>query len=177
MTFSLKESQTDNLLRDLIEGSLDAAIISLPTDAYIFDQQELFTEPFYIAVAKTNKLAKLKSLAPAHLKTEPFYLLEDGHCLREQAIDICHHHGALSSSVFRATSLETIRHMIAVGSGITLMPHISRQKNDGLAYLKLTGRSYNRTVGLVWRKNSPRPELAREIATLIAKSVTIEDTA
>ena len=113
---SLKESKTEDLLKGLLDGKIDAAIVSLPTDDHVFESQSLFTEPFYVAVSESHDLASKSSLSDNDLDMRKLILLEEGHCFRSQALDVCRSTTARENTVFNATSLETIRHFISTGT-------------------------------------------------------------
>ena len=96
-------------------------------------------------------------------------LLEDGHCLRNQALEFCSMLGAFEQHDFKASSLETLRQMVEIGAGITLMPKIAAQKDGKIIYAEIVNAP-KRTIGLVWRKSSGRSELLKEIGK-ISKNV------
>jgi LysR family hydrogen peroxide-inducible transcriptional activator len=95
-------------------------------------------------------------------------LLEDEHCFREQALSLCKSHSMQEDKAFQATSLETIRHVVAAGQGVTLMPGIARRYNDGVAYIPMAGKHYSRTIGAVWKKGHVRAPFFRAFAALLA---------
>lgn len=169
LRLSLQEGQTATLIEGLLAGRIDAAILSLPVDSHLFASRALFEDPFYVAVPEGHKLAKLKHITDPAKITEKLILLDDGHCLRQQALDLCHHAHLEESQVFRATSLETIRHLVATGEGATLMPSIARRKDDGIAYVPLKDKRYSRTIGLVWRKSTGRTELMSALGSALHK--------
>ena len=109
----LSEDKTDNLLQQLREGKLDAAILALPVHEDSLRCEFLFEEPFVLAVAAEHPLAARRHMAVADLKNHTLLLLEEGHCLRDHALEVCHMSGANERTGFRATSLETLRQMIA----------------------------------------------------------------
>ena len=147
----LKEAKTEELISDLLCGNIDIAILSLPTDDHIFDTHALLTEPFYIAVPKEHALSQNTSITGDMLKDHSLILLEEGHCFRDQALDVCHSALATENKMFEATSLETIRQFIAAEDGITLVPAMAKKDNDGLAYIPLCDQNFQRVIGLAWR--------------------------
>nr|MBP7598954.1 LysR family transcriptional regulator [Pseudoxanthomonas sp.] len=118
----LVEEKSDVLLSRLREGKLDAGLLALPVADDQLHTEFLFEEPFVLAVPESHPLAQRGSLTLAELSHQQLLLLEDGHCLREQALDVCRLSGANEKSEFRATSLETLRQMVAADVGITLLP-------------------------------------------------------
>ena len=112
-------------LAQLADGRLDAALLALPVHDDRLHAEFLFEEPFVLAVPEDNPLAERSSLTMDELHDLQLLLLEDGHCLRDQALDVCHLAGASEKSEFRATSLETLRQMVAAGVGVTLLPALA----------------------------------------------------
>jgi len=150
---SLKEAHTETLIGLLFKGKIDAAIVSLPTDDDVFETRALFSEPFYLAVSKQHSLAKRTIIHKKDLDGCILTLLEEGHCFRTQALDICHSTTAKENQTFTATSLETIRNFIASSNGATFMPETAIKKNDGLQYIPLKNKNFKRDIGLIWRKS------------------------
>lgn len=143
-------------------------MIALPVNHDALEAHELFFDLFCVAVAKEHPLAKAKFITKSQLQEESFLLLNDGHCLRNQALDLCEMVGTSENTQFRATSLETLRQMVASGIGITLMPQIALQKNDNIRYIPLKSTpAHGRRIALVFRKTSPRKECLLALADLI----------
>ena len=163
----LKETTTESLIKGLLLREIDAAIISLPTDEHVFEAISLFHEPFYLAVAEEHAFAARDVIKDEQLKGKDLILLEEGHCFRNQALEICRTTTARENEVFQATSLETIRHVVASGAGITLMPDIARRANDGLAYIPMENAHFKREIGVVWHKASPKQVLIHRLIELI----------
>jgi LysR family hydrogen peroxide-inducible transcriptional activator len=127
-----------------------------------------------LAVAASDPLAKLITIKPENLRTQELLLLDEGHCLRAQALDVCNDIETISQQNFQATSLETLRHMVASGTGITLMPKLAQQKNDGIVYIPFAKPKPIRTIAMFWRKNSAQEQLLKELAEVIkANSIKI----
>lgn len=166
----LTEGQTVTITRMLRDGELDAVILALPLEEDNVEQVKLYTEPFYFAASRQHPKAGLKSVRLADLEHEQVLLLEDGHCLRDQALAICATAHAVENTNFRATSIETLRQMVAANVGITLMPELAiAQKTGPVRYLPFEGpRPPHRDIGLCWRTSSTREELLKELATLLA---------
>ena len=163
----LREDRTDRLFDHLAGGDLDAALVALPTDQGALEEMPLFDEPFVLATPPDHRLAQ--SDAPpteAALAGEPVLLLEDGHCLRAQALDICGRARAdVETDRFAATSLETLKEMVAGRIGITLLPALAAEaaagRSEGLALTAFAPPRPYRRIGLVWRRagawgNGPR---------------------
>jgi len=154
----LIEEKSEILLTRLRAGQLDAVVLALPIHDEQLHTQFLFEEPFVLAVPETHRLAQRETLRLAELSREKLLLLEDGHCLREQALEVCHLAGAGEMGEFRATSLETLRQMVAADVGITLLPTlavkppVARSRNIRLVRFK--GTQPSRNIAMVWRRSS-----------------------
>lgn len=171
LTLQLVEEKTPDLLRRLENGTLDAALLALPLPAEhpALCSLPLFTEPFLLAVARTHRLAARTEVTLRDLAEESVLLLEDGHCLRDQALEICHRIGLGEAGHFRATSLETLRHMVAAGGAVTLMPALAARMGDSTAvYVPFAAPAPSRQIGLVWRKTSARTALFTPMARVIS---------
>lgn len=166
----LHEEQTQDLLHEIQNGDLDLAIVALPISIDSLTVIPLFTEPFYFAVNHKNPLAKKKSLALSDIVDEKILLLADGHCLRDQALAVCHNIQTAHQGDFQATSLETLRHMVAQNLGSTLMPKLAAQtSNANVCYIPFKNPAPYRQLGLVFRNTHVRAELFNEIAKIISK--------
>ena len=164
----LIEAQTATLVRLLTAGEVEAVIVALPLDVERAVQRPLYVEPFLLAVAKDHPKARRKSVTVADLEGEQVLLLEDGHCLRDQALEICSSAGAQENTSFRATSLETLRQMVSAGAGVTLMPARAMSGAD-LRFLPFRGANApHRVIGLVWRDSSARSHVLETLATALA---------
>ncbi|MGE3622775.1 MAG: LysR substrate-binding domain-containing protein [Bdellovibrionales bacterium] len=163
----LVEEKTAALLDRLKAGMLDAALLALPAKLDGLESAALFDDPFLLAVPHDHALAGRKYVRAHDLKGEKLLLLEDGHCLRSQALDACSTVGASEYGEFRATSLETLRQMVAAGVGITLIPGMAAGKDKAVTYISFGDSGPYRTIGLVWRKQAARKECIRKIAGLL----------
>ena len=157
MTLLLSESRTALLLDALRAGTLDAALLALPLAVDGLTAAPLFFEPFRLVCPAGHKLAELAEPRLADLAGPDLILLEEGHCLRDQALGLCATAGPLAR---HAPSLETLWHMIAAGEGYSLLPALSTTGREAIAPL-ITSRpiaeaAAGRTIGLVWRATDPR---------------------
>lgn len=168
----LVEAQTERLLEKLAAGELDAGILALPVDDEAVHTRALYDEAFFVALPRGHRLAQKKLLRVADLKDEPMLLLEDGHCLRDQALEVCALAEIHERTDFRATSLETLRQMVAAGVGITLLPELAAPRpvagqQAALEIRALAPPAPSRTIGLVWRKSSARVETIQRLGDLV----------
>jgi LysR family hydrogen peroxide-inducible transcriptional activator len=167
----LVEEKTEVLLGQLREGKLDVAVLALPLHDEQLHVEFLFEEPFVLAVPKTHPLARNGALSLHDLANERLLLLEDGHCLRDQALDVCTRAGSGERTGFRATSLETLRQMVAANVGITLLPILSVKPpvahSDAIKLLRFHDSHPSRRIGMVWRRSSAMAGFLRELADVM----------
>lgn len=170
----LYEYQTHVCLEKLQRSELDCLILALPIEKHNFAEQDLFREPFRLAVNRDQLLAKKKHLNMGDIAQKKLLLLEEGHCLRGHILDVCLLAGVKEQTDFQATSLETLRHMVGEGMGMTLMPELAVPKKttkaDEIRYIEFSDPKPTRRIGMLYRKNSYREETFNNIAELI-KSV------
>lgn len=171
----LIEEKTAELLTRLRDGRLDAALLALPLDADDLKIAPLFREPFVAALPLNHPLARKRQLDVHSLADQELLLLEDGHCFREQALEICRRVGA-GEEEFNATSLETLRHMVAAGMGITLLPALATRENSAqLALVPFKSPAPERTIALVWRRGSAGTPTLEALARLIRSHLRIAE--
>ena len=188
LQLQLTEGQTSHITRLLKRGDLDAILLAIPIpdlhDGNI-EEFELYAEPFYLAVGENHPKAEYKIVTPGDLEGESVLLLEDGHCLRDQALAVCHAHRGVESKSYSATSLETLRQLVGAGMGVTLMPEFAVPANDrGESDKAADGARGNvryipfikddlpyRTLGLCWRGTSTRAELLADLAKVLHASL------
>ena len=167
----LYEHRTEALLERLRAGAIDLGILALPVDQDGLESRELFEEPFRVALPADHRLASRKTLKPADLDDETLLLLEDGHCLRDQALEVCSQTSAHESEDYRATSLETLRQMVAAGHGVTLLPEMATRSPFGnprtLVVRPFTEPSPQRRIGAVWRKSSTRIPAIKAVCDIV----------
>ncbi|MCD6035271.1 MAG: LysR family transcriptional regulator [Rickettsiales bacterium] len=173
LTLLLVEEKTPLLLERLKAGSLDAAFLALPIEEEGLETVPLFDDPFMLAVPEHHPLAARKEISQQDLNGEELLLLEDGHCLRSQALEVCSLVGSQERQEFRATSLETLRQMVATGVGITLIPKMAVREGEGIRYIPFVEPMPVRTIGLVRRKNTAR-EVCIQAVQGIVKAMMVE---
>jgi LysR family hydrogen peroxide-inducible transcriptional activator len=179
MPLMLQENFTVKLLEMLRTGEIDCAILAEPFPDTGLAVAPLYDEPFYAAVPTSHALARRDSVSSEELKTETMLLLGTGHCFRDHVLEVCPEFARFSSNAegirksFEGSSLETIKHMVAAGMGVTLVPRLSIPKADLLPkaksksagqelsfikYLPFSGEPPTRRVVLVWRRSFTRYE-------------------
>lgn len=163
----LVEEKTEEVLKRLREGKLDAGIVALPIHDEHLQAEFLFEEPFLLAVPQDHPLTRKRMLKLADLADQNLLLLEDGHCLRDQALEVCHLAGAGEKSGFRATSLETLRQMVAAHVGITLLPALAVKppvaQAPNVRLIEFRGHPPHRRIAMLWRKSSAKTDFLKEL--------------
>ncbi|MCM2355137.1 MAG: LysR substrate-binding domain-containing protein [Arenimonas sp.] len=180
----LVEEKTETILHMLRDGKLDAAVLALPLHEDWTESEFLFEEPFLLAVPEGHPLSGRHDLSLADLGDQHLLLLEEGHCLRDQALEVCGLAGAGEKEGFRATSLETLRQMVAAGVGVTLLPVLAVKPpvppSANLRLLPFRNPPPSRRLALVWRKSSAMAaflhDLAGELRDLPADLLALPDT-
>ncbi|HLS84279.1 MAG TPA: DNA-binding transcriptional regulator OxyR [Arenimonas sp.] len=167
----LVEEKTETILHMLREGKLDAGILALPLHEDWLETEFLFEEPFMLAVPEGHPLTAHRSLRMDELGQQHLLLLEEGHCLRDQALEVCSLAGAGEKEGFRATSLETLRQMVAAGVGVTLLPMLAVKPpvpaSENIRLLPFRNPAPSRKLALVWRRSSAMAEFLHTLAALI----------
>ena len=167
----LYEYQTHVLLEKLQKAELDFLILALPIEKHYFTEADLFREPFRLAVKKDHALVKKKQINLGDIANQELLLLEEGHCLRGHILDVCLLAGVKEEGQYHATSLETLRHMVGEGMGMTLIPELAvpakTRKADEIRYIEFSDPKPNRRIGMLYRKNSYREETFNNISELI----------
>ncbi len=166
MPLILQENYTTRLIELLRQGELDAAIMALPLPSAGLQVQPLYDEPFVVALPRQHPWAARTSIAAEDLKSETMLLLGAGHCFRDQVLEVCPEMSRFSTASdgiarsFEGSSLETIRHMVASGIGITVLPAASvptsTNPDDMLRYVPFADPVPSRRVAIAWRKSFPR---------------------
>ncbi len=155
----LREDQTARLVEKLEAGDLDVLLLAVEVDLHGAEVEELFRDPFVFAARDDHPLLDEETIPLEALKDEPVLLLEDGHCLRDQALSFCEGAGVEELDDFRASSLTTLVQMVANGVGVTLLPALAIEvevRAGRLGVCPFTAPAPYRTIGLAWRSSSPR---------------------
>lgn len=168
----LVEEKTAILLEELRSGALDAVAIALPIEDESLHVEPLFREDFVLALPADDPIAQTEEPVPSTvLEGEELLLLTEGHCLRDQALDVCTSSGASEHDGFRATSLETLRHMVAAGVGSTLLPELAVAPpvtpNPSIVLRRFRDPAPHRDIALLWRRTSVFRDLLPEVADVL----------
>ncbi len=160
LSLRLREEQTARVLEHVEEGRLDVGLIALPYDTGGLVVEEIGDERLFLAVPEGHPFAEMGAVSIEALSNEPMLLLEDGHCLREHALQACGLSGRRRNEAFQATSLPTLLQLVAAGHGLTVVPAMAvdceLRAMPGIALVALRGPNPRRGLALVWRATSAR---------------------
>jgi len=170
----LRETQTHMLVDELHRGALDVIMLALPADDAEIESIRLFDDPFLLAVPSTDNRPESMRVSERDIDTQRLILLEEGHCLRDQALAYCS--SARRDQTLGATSLATVMQMVANGYGVTLLPRVALDvelRDERVKLLRFTDPAPGRTVGLAWRRTSPRKADFAALGRLITETLGI----
>lgn len=170
----LSEGRTLQLLDELRRGELDAALVALPVDGDGFTVEPLFFEPFRLACTPYDALATRADITIRDLRSGNLLLMEEGHCMRDQAIALCDLRGRDRAARF-ASSLEMLRHMIAAGEGYSVLPAMAARGEHDIGgmvvYRDIADSGAGRTIGLMWRATETRAADLHAIAEFLRQAL------
>jgi LysR family hydrogen peroxide-inducible transcriptional activator len=168
----VQEDLTARLLEQLQLHRLDAAVVALPAAGEGWEVAPLFDEPFWLACPKDHPLARRARVSEDDLQGQRLLVLAEGHCLRDQALAVCGGTQADEGGDFRATSLETLRQMVASGMGCTLLPALALgpARHKSMVQRPIAG-GVSRRLGLVWRRSDPKAAEFQDFAQLVRRGV------
>ncbi len=168
----LRETQTQYLIEDLVAGRLDALLLALPVEHSEIETQVLFEDTFVLALPAARRVPTKAVATPEIFENDRLLLLEEGHCLRDQALSFCDLKQVEHLNTFGTTSLSTIVQMVANGFGVTLLPRISLEtemRRGNIQVLPFAPPEPHRKIGLAWRQSSPRKRDFRELGQIIER--------
>jgi LysR family hydrogen peroxide-inducible transcriptional activator len=175
LSLMLYEHQTGALLKRLRDGEIDAGIMALPAPQDGLESRVLYQEEFTVALPAQHPLAAKTTIRVQDLKGHTLLLLEDGHCLRDQALEVCSRVDVREAEDFRATSLETLRQMVVAGLGITLLPELAVEapfgSQRGLATRRFASPAPSRKVGAVWRRSTTRGQAIAALCDVVERAM------
>lgn len=171
LSLQLRETVTENLVRELVTGDLDLILVALPIEDRELETVHLFDDRFILATKASAGPKRPRHASADMLAHERLLLLEEGHCLRDQALSYCHMLTPEARDSFGASSLATIVQMVASGYGITLLPEIAIEsevhRRKDISLLRFRAPEPKREIGLAWRKTSPRKADFEQFAALL----------
>lgn len=171
----VRETQTKPLTEELIDGKLDVLLLALPIKHADIEEYKIFEDRFLLAVPQKTKLTGRVRATRDMIEKERLLLLEEGHCLRDQALTFCTLQQVNMVNTFGASSLSTIVEMVSAGFGITLLPEMSlgmEVRGRDFSLVRFADPEPFRSIGLVWRSTSPRKADFREFGRLVGKAWT-----
>jgi LysR family hydrogen peroxide-inducible transcriptional activator len=174
LALRIREATTGELLVELRQGKLDAILVALPVPMAGFVAEPLFFEPFRLACPSEHELAQREHVRISDLECGPLLLMEDGHCLRDQTLSLCDPRRLPNQSRY-ASSLEMLRHMIAAGEGISVIPLLAAAEHTTMqgmiAYREIDEAQAGRTIALLWRATETRVDDLRAIAKFMRQAL------
>ncbi len=171
----IRETQTQQLLAELLDGALDLLLLALPVEHGDIETRPLLEDRFLLAMPKSRRTPAHVRATPDLLRQDRLLLLEEGHCLRDQALAFCHLRQVENIDTFGASSLSTIVQMVSNGMGLTLLPELSldlERKHGNIRLMRFTDPEPKRTLGLAWRASSPRKRDFAALGKLIAATAS-----
>lgn len=174
LTVEVHEERTTVLEDGVASGRLDVGVLALPSAARGLTARSVYQEDFVLVVPAGHRLAGVESLERDGLGAEPVLLLEEGHCLRDQALELCRDVGGGGDGATRASSLTTLAQLVAAGLGVTLLPETAlavELRSAELTTARFAAPAPGRTVGLVYRESAGRAAEYAEIAARLARAV------
>jgi len=171
LTPQFEEDQTERLTERLLSGKLDLALLATPPDHDALTQIPIFNEPFWLTYPEGHSVGDLKSLTLSDINVEALMLLNEGHCLRDQVLELCSAASSNPQHGLKAASLDTLVKLTAATKAMTLVPALAVEhtnfKDMGLSVRKIDDPQAFRTVSLAFRRSLPRKELVEGLAALI----------
>jgi LysR family hydrogen peroxide-inducible transcriptional activator len=174
LSIAWTEARTQDLVRELRDGSLDAVLLALEADIGDLDHVVVMRDSFVLAASARHPLVKTRAAAsPGVLDGASVLLLDDGHCFRDQALSVCAQHGA-SEERFRATSLGTLVQMVSAGESVTLLPSLALSVENRRGQLRIRRFATpvpGRTIALAWRRGCALREALRRVSETIRDAI------
>jgi LysR family transcriptional regulator, hydrogen peroxide-inducible genes activator len=176
LRIEVRETQTKALLEELAGGDLDTVMLALPAEGADVETLPLFDDRFLLAVPATDPRPAHRRVAAAEVEQQRLILLEEGHCLRDQALAFCQPPRGDAPASLGATSLATVMQMVANGYGVTLLPEIAagvEASDNRVELLRFVEPQPARTVGLAWRRTSPRKRDFAALGEIVTEALKL----
>ena len=174
LRLEVRETQTKMLLEELVRGELDGVMLALPVEGVDIETLRLFDDPFLLAVPAADERPLRGRVDIADVDQGRLILLEEGHCLRDQALAFCAPPRRDTPAGLGATSLATVMQMVANGYGVTLLPEVAAEtevRDDRVRLLRFAEPQPARTIGLAWRRTSPRRKDFAALGDIVTKAL------
>lgn len=176
LQIELRETQTKILLDELAHGALDVIMLALPVTEADVETLPLFEDPFLLAVPASDPRPEITCVSADEIDPRRLILLEEGHCLRDQALAYCANSATNDAMGLGATSLTTVMQMVANGYGVTLVPQVAvdvEVRDERVRLLPFAPPQPGRTIGLAWRRTSPRKTDFAAFGTLVTDTLSV----
>ncbi len=174
----LREEQTDYLVDKLLEGKLEFCLVALPILKTGVSEKFIAKDPFFAIANKSHELVTKNICSIADLTQDKLILLEDGHCLRDQALEVCKLDSKSYVREIQATSMNTLVQMVSEGLGISLIPlssiQVELRNTPDIKLIPLKDNNANRSIGLIWRKNSSYNEPLLKLVETVSVAVEFQ---
>lgn len=167
----IRETQTQTLVSELADGQLDLLLLALPVEHPDIETVRLFDDRFLLAMATSHRMSNRVKATPDLLEDDRLLLLEEGHCMRDQALAFCNLRRIENINTFGASSLSTLVQMVAHGLGMTLLPELAvplESRRGDIHLMRFADPEPQRVIGLAWRRSSPRKRHFAELGQMIA---------
>ena len=167
----IRETQTQTLISELADGQLDLLLLALPVEHPDIQTIRLFDDRFLLAMATTHRMSNRVKATPDLLEDDRLLLLEEGHCMRDQALAFCNLRRIENINTFGASSLSTLVQMVAHGLGMTLLPELAvplESRRGDIHLMRFADPEPQRVIGLAWRRSSPRKRHFEELGQMIS---------
>lgn len=173
---SVIEEVTDELLKRIHDGTIDLGLLALPVPAPHCLSHELFRERMYVVVPRHHRLADLSKVHLKQIEDDPFLLLKEGHCFRDNALSACSRARIRPNVVFESGQFSTILAMVSAGSGVSVVPEMAVENREGCKFLPIADESAFRRVGIVQLKQHFRSRVHRAFLNHLRESYQIPAT-
>ena len=175
LRLEVRETQTRTLLEELVRGALDCVMLALPVEGADIETLKLFNDPFLLAVPATDERPQHGHVSVDDVDQRRLILLEEGHCLRDQALAFCATMRRDAQASLGATSLATVMQMVANGYGVTLLPEVAAEaeaRDDRVNLLRFAEPEPARTIGLAWRRTSTRKQDFAAFGDIVTRALS-----
>jgi LysR family hydrogen peroxide-inducible transcriptional activator len=174
LRLTVRETITDTLVEELVRGDLDAIIASVPLHHDDLEERAAFADRFLLAAPAGTPHAATSPALTELISADELLLLEDGHCIRDQALAVCHAIDPRRLRSFGATSFSTLLQLVAAGHGVTLLPELAVNAgivaDERLAVVRFAAPEPSRTIGVAWRRSAPRERDFKALAGLVREA-------
>ena len=174
LRMEVRETQTKGLLEELVRGELDCVMLALPVEGADLEALRLFDDPFLLAVPAADETPLRGRIGFEDVDQRRLILLEEGHCLRDQALAFCATARRDTPAGLGATSLATVMQMVANGYGVTLVPEVAASvevRDDRVKLLRFVEPEPARAIGLAWRRTSPRKKDFKALGGIVSETL------